>query len=378
MVEGLRKETKKQTMVILLFFLLSVSIYVIPQVIAPATEPINKSIPQVSITQNLSINENQSFLSSHLLIIISPQYHTDVHIQTSIQNYQQAIYHQPGWSSQVIKLTDETNQIATIDTIIEEKARLSTLSAVLLIGEDIALPIKTTFQNIQKPELNRYSIINTSKTNSTTICISLLHPNPTASYQQKQTQLVNTINRFAQKRTLHLNGSSLIIEQSDLSYYSQNDYTTLSKIIEASYQQDSNSYQLSSLLDTPHDMVCFHGHGQPHQIMLNSTTKLKISSNLVSIVPTSILAIDGCYTDSVFTNQGTSYAPFISSICESRFIHIGFFGLLSQQTQTEQDNVINSILSKITTNTTIAETINQAKVGFDFVFCGDPTIVFNV
>jgi hypothetical protein len=377
MVEGVRKETKKQTIVILLIFLLIISIYVIPQVIAPSTKPIIESKTISYLQQNIFENMNHSILTPHLLIFISPQYQMDVHIQESIHNYQQAVYHQPGWSSQVIKLNNETNQVATIDKIIEESALQYNLSAVLLIGEDIALPIKTTYQNIQKPQLNLYSTINTSENDEKTICVSILYPNPTVSYQQKQTQLVSTINRFAQKRTLFLNGNISIIEQSTLAHYSQNDYTNLSKTMNAHYQQDCTPEQLSSLMQTPHDIICLHGHGQPHQVILNSTSKLKISSDIASYLPTSILAIDGCYTDSLFIDQDNFHTPFISSICTSSTIHIGFFGLLSQQTLTEQDNVINSILSKITPNNTIAEMINQANVGFDFVFSGDPTVVFD-
>ncbi len=377
MVEGLRKETKKLSVVILLICLFISSIYIIPQVIAPATQIRNTSNTISSLQSNLFKTFSNSIHSSHLLIFVSPQYQMDDFIQESIQNYQQAIYHQPGWSSQVIKLTNETNQVAYIDNIIEENALQYNLSAVLLIGEDTALPIKTTYQNIQKPQLNIYSTLNTSEHTHRTICVSILYPNPTDSYQQKQTQLVNTINRFVQNRILTLTGTSTIIEQSTLSEYSKDDYKTLSTTIPADYQQDSTANQFYSLLKTHQDIICLHGHGQPHSIMLNSSTNLKISSDIISSIPTSIIAIDGCYTDGIYIDPQNSNTPFISSICTSSTLHIGFFGLLSQQTQTNQNNVINSILSKITTNKTISEAINQANISFDFVFSGDPTVVFN-
>jgi hypothetical protein len=376
MVEGMRKETKKQSIAILLIFSTIISIYIIPIVIAPAVKPINEPTINSSLQQNFSIYMKSTTHTPHLLIFISPQYQNDEQIANSIYHYQQAVYDQPGWTSRVIKLTNETNQIEIIDTLIEHNAFEYNLSGVLLIGEDIALPIKNTYQSIKKPQLDIYSTINTRNNTQNTICVSLLFPNPIISYAEKQTELIIAINRFAQKRTIVLNKNSSIIEQSALSSYSKNDYTQLSKTMNADYKQDCSSEHLSSLIQTPSDMICFHGHGQPNQVILNSSTKLKISSDIASYLPTSILAIDGCYTDSFFTNQNNSNTPFISSICTSSSIHIGFFGLLSQQTQTEQGNVINSILSKITMKKTVAEVISQANVSFDFVFSGDPTVGF--
>ncbi|MBS3778463.1 MAG: hypothetical protein KGY50_04130, partial [Candidatus Thermoplasmatota archaeon] len=126
--------------------------------------------------------------------------------------------------------------------------------------------------------------------------------------------------------------------------------------------------------EEPQDICCFHGHGQPHQIQLNSTSNLRLSSKLTSFLQTKILAIDGCYTDSIYTNPNDAPTPFISTLCRSNTMHLGFFGLLSQQTVNQTRNIINTILPRITTRSTIAEVINNASIEFDFVFTGDPTI----
>lgn len=373
MVEGMRQQRKKQTATILFILSILLSIYIIPQVIAPATIP--NQIPTTTAYTESTFNQTPS-LSNHLLILLSPQYSKDETILQSIYEYQQAILLDPGWSSQLVQLTQETNQIEYIDTHIETIAQKQNLTSILLIGEDIALPIKTSFQTISKPQLRTYATIQTTDDNQKTICISLLFPTPSASYPQKQTQLTNTLNRFTEKRSISLSKNATIIEQSSLSTYSKQDYTTLAETIHADYIENSNPSQFSSLFHTSHDIICIHGHGQPNNIQLNTTSQLKLTSDLATSLPTTILTIDGCYTDSIYSTQNNSPVPFISTICKSSTIHLAFYGLLSQQTPTQQVNVINTILSNITTNTTIAELINEASITFDFIFTGDPTVQF--
>jgi hypothetical protein len=362
-MDGKVMDNKLKLMGISTLLLTSISILalIIPSVIAPATIPTTTTIQPQTI--NLSSD------ASYLLIFISPQYHNDNHILTAIQNYQQAIKETPGWNSTIITLTNNTNTIQSIDHQIETIAQKQNLTACMLIGEDITLPIKTTYNTIQKPTLSKYSTINTTQES---ICISLLQPTPTASYHQKQQELINTLNRFSNKRTITFKHKSTIIEQQTLSTYSQKNYQSLSQHQNMTYHQNIDNTQFSTLFQQQHDLICIHGHGQPNKIQLNSTSNLKLSSTAASILPTSILAIDGCYTDSIYTDQQN--IPFISTICSSNTIHLGFFGLLSQQTQTTQQNVINTILPNLRQEPTVAQAINNALISFDFVFTGDPTL----
>jgi uncharacterized protein YpmS len=374
MVEGMRQQTKKQTAIILLIFPILISIYIIPQVIAPATNP-NQSI--IASKESIESTFNQTTtLSNHLLILLSPQYREDKIIIQSIHDYQQAIKENPGWSSQLIQLTQEDNQIESIDTLIETIAQKQNLTSILLIGEDLSLPIKTTFQTISKLQLSTYATISTKSDTQKILSISLLFPTPDESYQQKQTELTKTLKRFTEKRTISLGQNATIIEQSSLSTYSKQDYTTLANTIQADYIENSNPSQFTSLFYSSHDIICIHGHGHPNNIQLNRTSQLKLTSDMAASLPTTILTIDGCYTDSIYTEKNNSPLPFISTICKSSTLHLAFYGLLSQQTPTQHANVINSILSNITSNTTIAEIINDASITFDFVFTGDPTVQF--
>ena len=372
MVEGVKEQTKKHTIIILLSLLLTLSIYIVPQVIAPAITQ-NTTTPEETITSLSSSQYYHDQDKPFLLIILSPQYQNDSLIVNEIINYQQAIYEQPKWSSQIQTLTEETNTIAHIDALIDQYTKKYNLSAILLIGEDIKLATKTEYNNIIKPDIKTYSTLN-NKPNNTHVCISLLHPHPTDSYQQKQSDIINTLNRFSQKRTFNINSNSLIIEQKDLSIYSDKDYKELENIYHASYQKEVTATDVNTLFLDQFDLISLHGHGQPHQIMLNTTSNIKITSKFLSKINTEMVTIDGCYTDSMYKDQDDSQQVFLSSVCKSNTLHIGFFGLLSQKTSTEQHNVINTILSNVNHDHTIAETINNAQIGFDFVFSGDPTI----
>lgn len=356
-------DNKLKMMGISTLFLLLISILalLIPSVIAPAI------IPTTTIIQPQTTKLSSD--APHLLIFISPQYHNDNLLFSAIKNYQQAIKEKPGWTSRIIPLTNNSNTVQIIDHQIETIAQQKNLTACMLIGEDIALPIKTRFNTIQKPTVTTYSTINTTQQ---FLCISLLHPTPTASYQQKQQELINTINRFKSTRILHLNQRSTIIEQKSLSTYSQQDYQKINQTIPSTYHQNINATQLTNLIHTPQDIICLHGHGKPNQIQLNSLSKLQVSSKTASLLNTKILTIDGCYTDSIYTTQEKD--PFISILCSSNILHLGFYGLLSQQTQTNQQNVINSILPNLSKEPTVAHTINNAQLPFDFLFTGDPTL----
>lgn len=372
-VEGMRSLTQKQSS-ILLFLGASIALmYLIPIVIAPAT-PSHTPIPNISsepISDSIQMKWNET--PPHLLIFLGPSYIHDRSILQAIQSYQQAIMQSPGWTSQIILLTDSTNNQKTIDSFIETSAFHQNITAILLIGEDILLPVKTTYQTIIKPNLTLYSTISNS-TIPQHICTSLLYPTPTSSYQTKQQEIITTLHRFTNKRILTLSQQSAIIEQSTLSVYSEKDYKKLAQSLSASYQHDFDANQLSSLFDSSYDLLCFHGHGQPQRLSLNSSANLKLTSEIASTLPTTILSIDGCYTDSIYENQSRSPVPFISSICRSNTMHLGFYGLLSQQTTSQSQNVVNSILSDIQNNATIAETINQASISFEFVFTGDPSV----
>ena len=362
-MDGKVMDNKLKLIGISTLFLLIISIValIIPSVIAPAI------IPTTSTIQPRTINLSSD--APLLLIFISPQYSNDNLIRSAIKNYQQTIKEKPEWNSSIILLTNNTNTIQSIDHQIETIAQHHNLTACMLIGEDITLPIKTRFNTIEKPTLTKYSTINTTQES---ICISLLQPTPTASYQQKQQELINTLNRFSTKRSLTLKHQSTIIEQKSLSTYSQQDYQKIKQTIPSTYHQNINATQLTHLIHTPQDVICLHGHGTPNQIQLNSSSKLQLSSKTASLLNTKILTIDGCYTDSIYTNNQNT--PFISTICSSNTIHLAFFGLLSQQTQTTQQNVINTILPNLRQEPTVAQAINNALISFDFVFTGDPTL----
>lgn len=344
---------------------------IISQVITQDRFSSSPSFPIVQAQQVYTLLED----SPHLLIILSPQYANDPEIRIAINTYQLAIKAQPGWNSNSIFLTSQTNQIESITAFIQTTYQQNNLTAVLLIGEDLLLPIKTNYQNIQKPDLLRYSTINSTNENhpEITICVSLLFPSPLASYQEKQSQLIQTLHRFSTTRSMNLTKPSTIIEQASLASYSHHDYHSLSLAFNASYQQNMKPSELTRLLHYPSDLLSFHGHGSPSRVQLSDSSSFTLTSDLVSSLKTTILSIDGCYTDSIYNDLNSSQTPFISTICSSDTMHIGFFGLLSQQTATQKENIINTILSHMTNGSTIAEIINTAQIPFDFVFTGDPT-----
>jgi hypothetical protein len=370
-MEKMDKKQKSLLLSILTILSILTSTVIISQVIAMETDTIASSFPSNQSQQSIELPED----SSHLLILLSPQYAKDHKIRQAINFYQFAIKTQPGWSSNIIFLTNQTNQIEYITTLIQKTNQQKNLTASLFIGEDIRLPIKTSFQNIQKPDLSIYSTI-TDQNNEQlqkTICISLLFPTSSATYQQKQTQLINTLHRFSTKRSIRSSHSSTIIEQASLTTYSKQDYQYLASKINASYQTNTDPSQLKELISTQSDIVALHGHGSPNAIELNDTSSLKLTSELASSIKTVILSIDGCYTDSIYNDQQQLKSSFISSICASETMHVGFFGLLSQQTTTQRHNIINTIIPDIINGSSISEAINDAVIPFDFIFTGDPT-----
>ncbi len=370
-MEKMDKKQKSLLLSILTILSLLTSTFIISQVIAEENNTSASPFPPEQSKQTIPLSED----SPHLLIFLSPQYGNDHKIRQEINSYQFAIKKQPGWSSTIIFLTNQTNQIDHITTFIQKTYQQKNLTAGLFIGEDIILPIKTTFENIQKPDISIYSTITNQHNDQLqkTICISLLFPTSSAPYQQKQSQLINTLHRFSTKRSIQSTHSSTIIEQASLTTYSKQDYQHLASKINASYQQNTDSSQLKELISTPSDIVALHGHGSPNAIELNDTSHLKLTSELASSIKTVILSIDGCYTDGIYNDQQQYKSSFISSICSSDTMHVGFFGLLSQQTTTQRQNIINTILPSIINGSSISEGINNAHIPFDFIFTGDPT-----
>jgi len=355
--------TNQQKTIILsttiIIFLLMIT-NIMPLVIAPAI------IIQPHKTSTIN--------SPHLLILLSPQYHQDQRIIQTITKYQQTIQKQPEWCSQLILLDNTSDQPNHIEKIIQQTANKTNLTACLIIGEDIHLPTKTTYQTIEKPTLGNWATIQTKDNLTKKICISLLQPSPNDPYKQKQKEIEVTLTRFINKRSLTFKQNTTIIEQSTLSTYAQTDYLHLAKSTNATYYENTNAKTIIDLLHTQHDLICLHGHGQPHKIQLNSTSNLTISTDTVSLLQTKILTIDGCYTDSQYNSKTTNPTPFISTICKSNTIHLAFFGLLSQQTNNQKTNIINTLLPSLSGTFTVAEAINNANIPFDFIFTGDPTI----
>ena len=357
------------SMIMVLFFISSTT-----AVVAPKIQPVSNQTVTNDVEALISHRFEQA---PYLLIFLSPQYYNDVTIISKIKQYQEIISLSPRWNSQLILLSEQTNHPDHIDIMIEKHEQSMNLTACLFIGEDISYPIKTTFQNINKLNLSMWSTISASPEarKSKRICISLLYPTPSASYDQKRSELINTLNRFIKKRMLSFENKATIIEQPSLARYSKTYYQQLTQKYNAKYYQHINSTQFISLLQTTQDLICIHGHGQPNMVQLPGS--MKLTSRFASHLSTTMLAIDGCYTDSVFTNQSTNDLPFLSTLCRSETMHIGLFGLLSQQTSTNPSNVINTILLDLNHHKTIAEAINDAQISFDFVLTGDPTFLLN-
>jgi hypothetical protein len=278
----------------------------------------------------------------------------------------------PGWSSLILPLSDLTNNADIIDFFIEYINALCPLKAVLCIGDDIEYDLKGSYQGMTKLSTTRWST-----TTSHHICISILYPNPTGTYEEKCDQIQRTLDRFATVRTKPRSASSYILESSSVNHYSKDAYQMLAQGINASYQCNPSSAALQSLTTKSSSLLCLHGHASSSSVCINESKETMIGSRTAAYIPATMLAVDGCYTNGIILNQSSSSGfPFISAICESTTMHVGFFGLLSQQIDEEQ-NVITTLLPSLLQGICIADAFQDIPLLSDLVITGDPSFHFS-
>jgi hypothetical protein len=340
-----------------LFLLVFIIVFIlVPQSIAPAAV-----FDMIEYSQS----------SPRLLVILSPQYAHIDHIRKSLDLYLQAVSIAPGWKSSIILLSDEINTNETIDFLIESSEILFPLSACLIIGDDIDYVYKGDFDGMVKLSTKEWSI-----TSANQICISILYPNPSLSFESRCNQICDTLKRFANVRSHPLDSQISIFESSTINYYSYNDYQLLEKQINASYVINPNDIQIRSLYYDSLDLVCLHGHASFSSICLNDSNNKVLSSNIASHIDTSILAIDGCYSNGIqITQSSPGTFPFLSTLCESNTLYVGLFGLLSQHA-TDNKNVINTMIPALIHGKTVAEAYINSNLTSDLVITGDPSFHF--
>ena len=352
---GLGKQWNHWTTFASLLALFLFSCLLLPHCIAPA----------------ISVTTDRLSPRPHLLVILSPQYADTPSIRSSLTLYLDAVSQTPGWRSSILPLTSEMNTADIIDFFISSTMRMNPLKACLFIGEDITFDLLGSYQHMAKVSTKQWSKIGSSE-----VCISLLYPNPARSYEDRCDQICTTLERFARIRSLPMNFGSVIAESSAVNQYSTDEYQTLATKYSATYIINPNNEQLEMIYEQPSSLVCLHGHASISSVIVNEADNEFISSLKAARIKTSILAVDGCYTNGIESGPGTtSRTPFLSSICESSSIHVGLFGLLSQKIESKT-NVIASMIPALAMGKTVADAFQSASLNGDLVITGDPTFQF--
>ena len=343
-------------------------------------------------------NQNQTTTTPPtMLIFLSPQYAYDPDIHLAINYYTTAIYHDLSWTAHLITLTSTTNTYTHIDHIIETYHTTHPLNACLMIGEDTHTALAGDTNNKEKPstipwattggptayETSNNSII--SKSYTISICISLLYPTSTLSYETKKNQIITTLTKFSNQRTHNLTNNIHILESTDINTHSKPLYSHLPPSLD--YTENPTTNILNNLYQEHYDFVLVHGHSNPMKTMINQDHNLWFTTEHAAQLHTPVFAADGCYTSGWWSQQpdnnlldSSSNLPWYGSlILTSHHLHVLFLGLLSQTGYSYPVSFVENTLPQLLSGSTVAESVlGDITIGDSMTIYGDPTFHYTI
>ena len=357
---------------------------------------LSHSLEQPDLTTTI---HSKSSATPDMLIVLSPQYASDVDIITAIQTYIDAVAADLQWELQLILLAPENNTVATLDHIIEEIALKTSLKACMMVGEDIATALGGYHESMVKPSsipwitLGGNASYNLSpqgiicKLHIVDICVSLLYPTSTLEYAIKKTQLLEVFSRFSRQRNHTIHAPITVLESSDINRYSQQTYQSLSEMSTLWYQEDPTAEEVQQTRLQSHSGYFLHGHSNPSGTTVNASSGLWFSSELANQIETPLMGIDGCYVNGWWStdtpSEGTATPscdlPWYGSVVFSNtHLQVMALGLLSQQGGSSSVSFIENALPDLLEGKTLAEAMIGDPFLTETIIVGDPTFHFTL
>jgi len=350
---------------------------------------------QETITNNM----NDSETHADLLIILSPQYSGDADIRTAIHSYMTAVKNDLNWTSQIIPIQADENTYQSIDKIIEATYNNHPLKACLMVGEDLNTALGGDCDYLEQPNTlpwatlgettaynsTDYGIL--SKPSTVQICISLLYPTHTQSYEQKKSSLIFAFKKFTSQRYTTYQKNIRILESSDLNINSKVIYQQLNSYGDVTYTEDAIESDIMTACRIPYNAFVVHGHSTPAGTDVNRQKNSGwFTAENLDTMQTPFFAADGCYTAGWWSNHtdNNQLDPSIdatwygSKIFTSSSLQAMALGLLSQTGFLTPVSFLENVMPELLTGETVAEAmIGDSTIG-DFIIIGDPTFHFTL
>jgi hypothetical protein len=358
--------------------------------------PLSSTPAQEMITQ-ATIGSETIEGSIQLLIMVSPQYASDSDITGALQLYATAVKNDLGWASKIIPITTKENNYQIIDTIIEQYYATDSIKACLMVGEDLNTALGGDSDYLEQPSVIPWATTggsssygNTSKgilcqPYTISICVSLLYPTHTLSYETKKTDIIAALTKFTTQRYIHFTDSINVFESSDLNTNSKQLYQLLAPNGTYTYQEDPDDAEIQRSLSESYSVYMVHGHSTPAGTDVSTQKQTGwFSADYLDRLQTPFFGADGCYVggwwsdhrDNNNLDASCDATWYGSKIFTSPAIHAMALGFLSQNGFSKPVNFIENVLPTLLSGKTLAEAmIGTCSIG-DTIIVGDPTFHF--
>ncbi len=334
-----------------------------------------------------------------LLIILSPQYGADNDIRNAIQAYMTAVENDLGWTSQIRTIQENQNDYHLIDQLIENTYNTHPIKACIMVGEDLNTALGGDCDYLEQPSTLPWSTLGGTTAYESTdqgiickpttiqICISLLYPTHTLSYEQKKASIIFAFHKFTSQRQFSNSATIQVFESSDLNINSKALYQQLHQYGTILYTEDATESDIISTLNKPYSAYFVHGHSSPAGTAVNAQKDSGwFTTENLDTVQTPFFGADGCYAAGWWSNQQDNNnldasidAPWYGSkIFTSTTIQVMALGLLSQNGYSSPVSFIETVMPDLLKGIPLAEAmIGHSTIG-DTIIVGDPTFHFTI
>jgi hypothetical protein len=350
---------------------------------------------------NTSSTVSSLFLASpiDLLIVLSPQYSNDAEINTAITTYITAVKNDIEWTTQVVPITQENNEVELIDQLIEHYYQTDAIKACLLVGEDLATALGGDSDYLEQPSIvpwfttggsAAYELSNEGvvcKPYTIDICISLLYPTHDLSYEQKKSSLISAFTKFSTQRHITYSNTIQVLESSELNTNSQALYQKLQQYSNLHYLEDPTETEIQKTFSESYAAYLIHGHSNPARTSLSAQDEHSwFSAEDANKIHTPLFGADGCYVSGWWSNQPDNNhldpsidAPWYGSqMFTSTEIHVMALGMLSQNGYAQPVSFLENALPELLEGKTLAEAMLGDSCIGDTIIIGDPTFHFTL
>lgn len=264
-----------------------------------------------STVRELIIKAGVSVIDKTLLILLSNQYSNDSDIDSAITTYSNAIAPE-GWETVVHKLSPSVTTFVAVDEIIEEIDPYATL----IIGEDTPMALRSETGGQEAPSLipyytkgleDGYTIWNTGVIIQHWVPMDIptfmVLPSHNDTYVTKKNQIINTLLKFASKRSFGEYGDRVLVMQDTADDFPSMDINTIRPIGDVIYYPDPSSTEVNSSLDGKYKSIVVGGHANPQYAMPGAAFR---NTTHAANVDTPFLFILGCFTEGWYCKPCTA------------------------------------------------------------------------